>query len=123
LWKKLFLHLFDLVVVNAHILHDKSSKKNMSLEIFYEKVTKVLLTSDGMEIQVWGQTSSPAGRLKGRDHSVYSIPVTHAKLEGISQLSFLVNVEEQAPDRENCKDMDFNVLSEMLCRTLHRAVF
>jgi hypothetical protein len=35
LWKKLFFHLLDLVVVNAHILHNKSSKKNRSLKIFY----------------------------------------------------------------------------------------
>ena len=26
-WKKFFFHLFDLVVVNAHILHNKTSKK------------------------------------------------------------------------------------------------
>jgi hypothetical protein len=40
LWMKLFFHLLDLVVVNAHILHNKSSKKNTSLEIFYEKVAQ-----------------------------------------------------------------------------------
>jgi hypothetical protein len=40
LWKKIFLHLFDLVVVNVHILHNKSRKKNMSREIFYENVAK-----------------------------------------------------------------------------------
>jgi hypothetical protein len=34
LWRKLFFRLFNLVVVNAHILHNKSSKKNMLLEIF-----------------------------------------------------------------------------------------
>jgi len=33
-WKKLFFHLFDLAVVNAHILHNKTSNKKMSLEIF-----------------------------------------------------------------------------------------
>jgi hypothetical protein len=37
-WKKLFFHLFDQVMVNPHILHKKSSKKKMSLEMFYEKV-------------------------------------------------------------------------------------
>jgi hypothetical protein len=78
-------------VVNAHILHNKSSKKNMLLEIFYEKFAEVLLASDSREIQVQGQTSSPAGRLVARDHSVYSIPATQAKLEGTSQLSFLVS--------------------------------
>jgi hypothetical protein len=34
LWRKLFVHLLDLVVVNAQIMHNKSSKKNTSLEIF-----------------------------------------------------------------------------------------
>jgi hypothetical protein len=67
-WKKLFFHLFDLVMVNALILHNKSSKKKMSLEIFYEKVTEGLLTSAGTENQTQGQNSSPAGRLVGRDH-------------------------------------------------------
>jgi hypothetical protein len=75
----------------------------MSLEIFYEKVAEVLLASDGMEIQVQGQTSSPVGRLVGRDHSIYSIPATHAKLEGKSQLSFLVSAEKQAPDQKTVK--------------------
>ena len=28
-WEKLFFHLFDLVVVNAHILHNKTSKKKV----------------------------------------------------------------------------------------------
>ena len=49
-WKKLFFHLFDLVVVNAHILHNKTSKKKMSLEIFYEKAAKGLLASAGTEM-------------------------------------------------------------------------
>ena len=51
-WKKLFFHLFDLAVVNAHILHNKTSKKKMSLEIFYEKVAEGLLASAGAEIEV-----------------------------------------------------------------------
>jgi hypothetical protein len=110
LWKKLFFHLFNLAVVNAHILHNKSSKKNMLLETVYEKVAKVLLASDSMEIEVQDQTSSPAGRLAGRDHSVYDIPVTHAKLEGKSWLSFLVSAEKQAPDWENCEEVLYNVL-------------
>jgi len=35
-----FFHLFNLAVVNAHILHTKTSKKKMLLHIFYEKVAK-----------------------------------------------------------------------------------
>ena len=50
-WKKLFFHLLmNLVVVNAHILHNKTMKKNMLLEIFYEKVAEGLLASAGTEI-------------------------------------------------------------------------
>jgi len=59
----------------------------MSLEIFYEIVAEGLLTSTGTEIQVQYQTSSPAGRPVGRDHFLYRIPATHAKLEGKFQRS------------------------------------
>jgi hypothetical protein len=86
-WKELFLHLFDMVVVSAHILHNKTSKKEMLLEIFYKKVAEGLLASAGTEIQVQGQSSSPAGRLLGRDHSVYRIPEKQAKLERKSNCS------------------------------------
>ena len=84
-WGKNFFRLFDLVVVNAHILHNKTSKKNMSLEIFNEKVAEGLLVSVSTNKQVKGQTNSPASRLVGRDHFLYRIPVTHAKMEGTSQ--------------------------------------
>ena len=92
-WKKLFFHLFDLAVVNAHILYNKASNKQMSLEIFYEKVAEGLLASACTEIQVQGQSSSPAGRLVGRDHFLYRIPATHTKLEGKSQRSCRVCAE------------------------------
>jgi hypothetical protein len=105
-----FLHLFDLVVVSAHILHNKTSKKEMSLEIFYKKVAKGLLASAGVEIQVQGQSSSPAGRLVGRDHSVYRIPVKQAKLERKSKRSRHVWREKQVPDWENCEEMHYKVL-------------
>jgi hypothetical protein len=49
-----------------------------------------LLASAGTEIQVQGQTSSPAGRFVGRDHSVYRIPAKQAKLEGKYQPSCYV---------------------------------
>jgi hypothetical protein len=95
----------------------------MSLEIFYEKVATGLLACAGMEIQVQDQTSSPAGRLVGTDHSIYRIPVTHAKLEGKSQRSCSVSAEKQVPDQENCEEMHYNVLPKMRCRTLHTAAF
>jgi hypothetical protein len=85
-WKKLFFHLFDLAVLNAHILHTKTNKKKITLEIFYEKVAERLLASAGTEIQV-------QGRLVGRDYFLYRIPATHAKLEGKSQRSCRVCAE------------------------------
>jgi hypothetical protein len=65
----------------------------------------VLLASDGMEIQVQDQTISPACRLIGRDHSIYGIPATYAKLSGKSHLSLLVSAEKDAPDPESCEDV------------------
>ena len=59
-WKKLFFHLLDLAVVNAHILYKKSSKEKMSLEIFYEKVAEGLLASAGTEIQAVHQDQQPS---------------------------------------------------------------
>jgi hypothetical protein len=44
LGRKLFFHLFELVIVNEQILHNKSSKKNTLLETFYDKVAKGHLT-------------------------------------------------------------------------------
>jgi hypothetical protein len=35
-----FFHLFNLAIVNAHILHTKTNKKKLSLEIFYKKVAE-----------------------------------------------------------------------------------
>jgi hypothetical protein len=83
----------------------------------------VLLATDGMEMQVQGQTSSTAGRLLGRGHSIYSIPVTDVKLAGISQHPFLISAEKDALDRESCEEMYYNILPKMLCRTLRWAVF
>ena len=97
LWKKFFFHLFDLVVVNAQILHNKSSKKITSPKSFYVKVAEVL-ASDEMEIQAQDQKVSPTCRHIGRDHSIYTIPATHDKLAGKYQLSFLVSAENYAPD-------------------------
>jgi hypothetical protein len=51
-------------VVNAHILHNKTRKKKMLLEIFCKKVAEGLLASAPTEIQVQGQTSSPAKQAK-----------------------------------------------------------
>jgi hypothetical protein len=93
---------------------------NQARKICHWKVSmKKLLASDSMEMQVQG----PAGRLVGRDHSIYSKPATHAKLAWKSQRSFLVSAEKAVPGRESSEDMYYNVLPKMLCRTLHWVVF
>jgi hypothetical protein len=66
----------------------KSSKKNTSLEIFYEKFAEGRI----------------ARGLLRRDLSIYSIAVTNVKLAGKSQHSFLVSAED-ASDRESCEEM------------------
>jgi hypothetical protein len=87
-------------------LHNKSSKKNTLLEIFYEKVVEGHITRYWRySIQVQGQTCRQACRLVGRDHSIYNILPTHAKLAGKSQLSFLVSAEKDTSDPESCEDV------------------
>jgi hypothetical protein len=72
-WKKFFFHLFDLVVVNAHILHNKTNKKKCYWKFSMKKPPK---DCSLVLVQVQGQTSSPAGTLVGRDHFLYRIPAT-----------------------------------------------
>jgi hypothetical protein len=122
-WRKLSFHPLDLIVVNASCITNQAREIGHWKFSMKRSLKGVLLTSDGTEMQMQGQTSSTAGRLVGRDHSTYSIPVTHAKLAGKSQHSYLVSAEKDASDREICEDMYYNVLLKMLCRTLHWAVF
>jgi hypothetical protein len=100
-WKKFFFHPFDLAIVNAHILHTKTNKKKLPLEIFYEKVAEGLLASAGTEPQVQGQTSSPAGRLIGRDHFLYRIPATRYAERKVSAFMSRACREKQVPNWED----------------------
>jgi hypothetical protein len=86
-----------------------------STDLFlYEKVAEGLLASAGTEPQVQGQTSSPAGRLIGRDHFLYRIPATHAKLKGsLSAHVACVQREASAKPGGKTKKMHDNVLSKM----------
>jgi hypothetical protein len=52
-----------------------------------------------------GRTNITAGRLVGRDHSIYSIPATHSKLAGKSRYSFLVSEEKDALDHKSSEDV------------------
>jgi hypothetical protein len=103
--QKLFFHLFDLVIVNAQSCITNQARKIHHWKFSTKKSPKgVLLASYGKEIQVHEQTSSPACRFIVIDHSIYSIPATHAKKAGKSQLSFLVSAKKVTPDPESCKD-------------------
>jgi hypothetical protein len=81
-------------MVNAHILHKKSSRKKMSLEMFSKKVAEGLIASARTDIQEQGQTSSPAGRLVQSDHFLYRIPATHGRIKGKTQRSCHVCAEK-----------------------------
>ena len=109
-----------MVVVNAHILHNKTNKKKMTLQIFYEKVAEGLFASAGTDIQVKGQTSSPASRLVRRDHFLYRIPVTLAKMEGTSQRSSHVCAErskcQTGKTVKKCTTMYSRKCNVELCR-------
>jgi hypothetical protein len=52
--------------------------------MFYEKVAEGLLISASMENGTQCDNST-AGTLVGRDHFLYRIPATHARVEGTSQ--------------------------------------
>jgi hypothetical protein len=62
--------------------------------MFYEKVAEGLLASAGTENGTPGDDNSTAGRLVGRDHFLYRIPSTHARMEGTSQRSCHVIAEK-----------------------------
>jgi len=81
----------------THIALQNKQEKNAAGN-FLRKSHEELLASAGTEIQMRGQTSSPAGRLVGRDHSVYRIPVKQANMEGNSQRSY-----RECGERRKCQ--------------------
>jgi hypothetical protein len=85
-WKKLFFHLFDLSLVNAHILHQKICTKKFRLHKFIEKVAEGLVSNVGREGTGQSRISS-ASRLVGRGHFVHRVPATSSKQKGCSQLT------------------------------------
>jgi hypothetical protein len=72
-WKKLFFHLFDLALVNAHILLWEKCTKKFRLQKLTEKVAEGLDSDMGREVmeQLW---ISSASRLVGRDHFAHRVP-------------------------------------------------
>jgi maltodextrin utilization protein YvdJ len=83
-WKKLFFHLFDLALVNAHILHRKKCTKKFRLHKFVEKVAEGLVSDVGREVTEQSRISS-ASRLVCRDHFAHRVPTASSKLKGCSQ--------------------------------------
>jgi hypothetical protein len=83
-WKKLFFHLFDLALVNAHILHQKKYTKKFRLHKFTEKVAEGLVSDMGREVTEQSWLSS-ASRLVGSDHFVHRVLAMSSKLKGCSK--------------------------------------
>jgi maltodextrin utilization protein YvdJ len=92
-WKKLFSHLFDLALVNAHILHQKRCTKKFRLHKFIEKMSERVVPNRGREVTEQSWISS-ASRLVGRDHSAHRVPATSSKLKGCSQHTCKVCVDK-----------------------------
>ena len=70
----------------THLAQQIKQEKNLTGDV-YEKVTEGLLASAGTENGTQGDNNSTACRLVGRDHFLYRIPATHARVEGTSQRS------------------------------------
>ena len=83
-WKKLFFHLFDLAIVNSHILHQKQATQKIRLRQFLEKIADGLVAEVGTELTQQTQ-HGPGGRLVGRNHFPFRIPATGTKQKWASQ--------------------------------------
>jgi hypothetical protein len=81
-----------------------------------------LLANAIWKIKAQGQTNRPASRLVGREQFIYRIPVTYARLEGISQCVCVCR-QKQAPYWENCEAVHYNVPQKMQRWTSYRSVF
>ena len=75
-WKKLFLHLFDLAIVNACILYNTTHAHKLRLQQFMEAVAASLVMSVGLQDQETGPGPQKEGRLLGRNHFPHKIPST-----------------------------------------------
>jgi hypothetical protein len=122
LWRKLFFHLFNLVVVNAQILHNKSSKKDTLLEISMKSRQRayyslVMEWKFKCKIRIAVQLAD----LKG-ETIPYTVFQQHmlSRRENVS--THFSSVQRTRQTRKAAK-MYYHVLLKMLCRTLHWAVF
>jgi hypothetical protein len=70
-------------MVNAHILHNKSNRKNIPLELFHEMAAEGPLGDAWQGFQEWARGIS-AGRLTG-NHFWYRILATQTKVNEQSQ--------------------------------------
>jgi hypothetical protein len=72
--------LFDLSLVNTHILHYKKNRKTVQLEVFFKMVAASLLNGVGQEIleQAW---IISAHRFNGRDCFPCRIMATQTKVK------------------------------------------
>ena len=87
-WKKLFFRLFDLALVNAHVLYKKQTTVKYCMDKFIQKVAEGLVAEMGKDTTIQSSQDT-GGRLLGRHHFPYRIPAS-GKKKGWAQRLFKV---------------------------------
>lgn len=122
-WKKLYLHLYYLAVVSAHILHTKTNKKDFTGNFLQKKLPKVCWLVPVQKCKYKFRLSVQQVDLYEEIYIyIYRIPATYAKLEGISQCSCRVWAEKSARLGKLWR-MHYIIQLKIWFRTLYRAVF
>jgi hypothetical protein len=106
-WKKLFFHLFNLVVVNAHILHNKTSKKKSHWKFNTKNLLKDCSLVLVQKLRCKVRLASQLADFRDRPFYIYDSSDMLSWKENLSTV--VVCVHTEAPDRENCKEMDYDV--------------
>jgi hypothetical protein len=65
-------HFYDLAIVNAHVLCNKISLKNIQIQKFCEKVAEEMACDVGHEITEQPRSTS-VGRHVGKNHYAYKV--------------------------------------------------
>jgi hypothetical protein len=101
-WRKVFIHLFNLCVINVHVLHSKRNRKK-SDDLFFEVIAEGLFSDAGEVVQEQSWSIS-AGKLTGRDQFPYRILETQIKSERTVSVNLQsLSTQLQTPNK-NCKE-------------------
>jgi hypothetical protein len=74
-WKKVFFHMFMMMVVNSFIIHKSTQKKSVHLVEYVTKLSEMLADKGGLENENLATVSTSANRLSAR-HFPEKIPPT-----------------------------------------------